>query len=182
MDEMVRAAMLKWPNVPDCYGWLELDARGQWRTRGEVLRHPGLCHFISRNYLCDAHGNWYFQNGPQRVFVALERAPLIGRMTGHQLDLHTGLTMVDIESTAVDDAGHVWCATSYGVASLHDHDLDAWLEYLGSPVVGKSPEDLLAQWLAGETDQQPLWAGKPLLRIANTEIERHFGFIAHPQP
>jgi len=31
MDEIVKAAIAKWPNVPHCYGWLALDARGQWR-------------------------------------------------------------------------------------------------------------------------------------------------------
>ena len=35
MDEMVRQAMAKWPNVPACYGWLGLDARGQWYMRDE---------------------------------------------------------------------------------------------------------------------------------------------------
>ena len=28
MDEMVERAMTRWPDVPDCYGWLRLDARG----------------------------------------------------------------------------------------------------------------------------------------------------------
>ncbi|MCD6666313.1 MAG: DUF2946 family protein, partial [Hydrogenophaga sp.] len=28
MDEIVKAAMAKWPQVPACYGWLGLDARG----------------------------------------------------------------------------------------------------------------------------------------------------------
>ena len=27
MDDIVRQAMAKWPNVPDCFGWLALDAR-----------------------------------------------------------------------------------------------------------------------------------------------------------
>jgi len=30
MDEIVDAALKKWPNVPHCYGWLGLDARGAW--------------------------------------------------------------------------------------------------------------------------------------------------------
>ena len=28
MDDIVKQAMAKWPNVPHCYGWLALDARG----------------------------------------------------------------------------------------------------------------------------------------------------------
>ena len=30
MDDIVKQAMAKWPNVPHCYGWLGLDARGNW--------------------------------------------------------------------------------------------------------------------------------------------------------
>ena len=30
MDDIVKAALKKWPNVPHCYGWLALDARGDW--------------------------------------------------------------------------------------------------------------------------------------------------------
>ena len=28
MDDIVKAALKKWPNVPACYDWLALDARG----------------------------------------------------------------------------------------------------------------------------------------------------------
>jgi hypothetical protein len=28
MDDIVKAALLKWPNVPHCTGWLALDGRG----------------------------------------------------------------------------------------------------------------------------------------------------------
>ena len=30
MDDIVLQAMVKWPKVPACYGWLGLDARGRW--------------------------------------------------------------------------------------------------------------------------------------------------------
>ncbi|MEG1326098.1 MAG: DUF2946 family protein, partial [Janthinobacterium sp.] len=33
MDDLVKQALAKWPNVPHCYGWLGLDARGHWRMR-----------------------------------------------------------------------------------------------------------------------------------------------------
>ncbi|MFZ9440593.1 MAG: DUF2946 family protein, partial [Hylemonella sp.] len=109
MDEMVRQAMAKWPNVPACYGWLGLDARGQWYMRdertqaagdfasgqpgakGSLLQHEKLIEFIARNYLVDAQGRWYFQNGPQQVFVELEISPWIWRLQpdGRVLS-HTG--------------------------------------------------------------------------------------------
>jgi hypothetical protein len=91
MDEIVRQAMAKWPNVPHCYGWLALDRRGQWCMRdeaaqaagapGDPIRHAALIAFIARNYACDEGGRWYFQNGPQRVYVALAYAPFVVRLT-----------------------------------------------------------------------------------------------------
>jgi hypothetical protein len=87
MDDIVKAAMAKWPDVPDCYGWLALDARGNWRMRdarcqalnlpGDIIRHPSLINFINRNYTVDERGCWFFQNGPQRVYVDLETTPYI---------------------------------------------------------------------------------------------------------
>ena len=89
MDDLVRQAMAKWPHVPHCYGWLALDARGAFRMRdeaaqithlpGDVIRHESLLAFIYRNYACDSRGAWYFQNGPQRVYVDLESTPFIVR-------------------------------------------------------------------------------------------------------
>jgi hypothetical protein len=85
MDDIVKQAMAKWPNVPHCYGWLALDARGNWRMRdeaaqqadsaGDKLNNATLVGFINRNYAHDDAGRWYFQNGPQRVYVNLEATP-----------------------------------------------------------------------------------------------------------
>jgi len=36
MDEIVKQALAKWPNVPHCTGWLLLDRRGQWRMRDDA--------------------------------------------------------------------------------------------------------------------------------------------------
>jgi hypothetical protein len=94
MDEIVKAAMRKWPAVPHCYGWLALDARGDWYLRDEAtqatgpfpqpkgsrIEHVGLREFIQRNYAADARGCWFFQNGPQRVYVELEAAPWVFRL------------------------------------------------------------------------------------------------------
>ena len=86
MDAIVAAALKKWPNVPHCYGWLALDARGDWymrddriqaagpfpRVKGSRIDHEKLREFIARNYAADDSGAWFFQNGPQRVYVELE--------------------------------------------------------------------------------------------------------------
>jgi hypothetical protein len=64
--------MLKWPKVPAVYGWLSLTARGEWKVKGEPIDNESICDFIGRNYTNDGSGNWFFQNGPQRVYVSLE--------------------------------------------------------------------------------------------------------------
>ena len=71
MDPMVLRSMAKWPDVPDVYGWLSLDRRGNWLLKGERIGNQALRDFISRNYQPDKRGCWYFQNGPQRVLCDL---------------------------------------------------------------------------------------------------------------
>jgi Protein of unknown function (DUF2946) len=94
MDEQVLRSLIKWPNVPHCFGWLALDRRGQWRMRdefaqanqlaGSVIQHVALNEFISRNYACDSLGRYFFQNGPQRVFITLDATPFIARIIPSQ--------------------------------------------------------------------------------------------------
>lgn len=77
MDQVVLRSMAQWPQLPAVYGWLALDRRGNW-----LLKEPGserfgrignaaMRDFISRNYAADERGRWFFQNGPQRVYVQL---------------------------------------------------------------------------------------------------------------
>ena len=109
MDDIVKAALKKWPNVPHCHGWLALDARGDWymrddrtqaagpfpQSRGSRVVHDKLREFNGRNYEADASGCWYFQNGPQQVFVELEIAPWVLRLRRDaagalHVETHTG--------------------------------------------------------------------------------------------
>ena len=46
MDDIVKQAMVKWPNVPHCYGWLGLDARGNWYMRDDKLQAAGTRFII----------------------------------------------------------------------------------------------------------------------------------------
>lgn len=141
MDEMVRAALRKWPNVPDCFAWLGLDARGDWYMRddatqaagpfpaskGSRIEHQALKAFIARNYLADAQGRWYFQNGPQKVYVELAAAPWVWRVqaseTGWCLSSHTGLPTV-AESVWLDEKGRLFVATTLGLGLVHTQDMD----------------------------------------------------------
>lgn len=140
MDDSVRQALARWPDVPHCYGWLGLDRRGQWRLRnefaqqhglsGDPLRHETLVAFIERNYLHDERGAWYFQNGPQRVFVSLAYAPWIVRL--HEGSLRTTTQRAfDVQACFADEQGNVVLAGRIEgedgdshAALLHDHDLD----------------------------------------------------------
>ncbi|HZY17018.1 MAG TPA: DUF2946 family protein [Ramlibacter sp.] len=142
MDDIVRQAIAKWPNVPDCYGWLGLDARGQWymrddptqaagpfpQARGSLLRHDKLIEFIHRNYERDAQGRWFFQNGPQRVFVELEAAPLVLRVGPEaEVTAHTGQALA-VQSTWIDETGRLYAATPLGLGLVHSLDMHAAAE------------------------------------------------------
>jgi hypothetical protein len=137
MDDLVRQAIAKWPNVPHCYGWLGLDARGQWYMRddrvqaagsfaqhkGSLLRHEKLIDFIQRNYEPDEQGCWFFQNGPQRVYVELEATPLICRVNSlGEVSAHTGIKL-DFLMCWMDDEGHVYLETTQGLGLVHSQDV-----------------------------------------------------------
>lgn len=137
MDDIVRQAIAKWPNVPHCYGWLGLDERGNWymrddrvqaagpfpEARGSLLRHEKLIEFIHRNYECDAQGQWFFQNGPQRVYVELQATPWIWRVAADgSIASHTGVT-AQVQSCLVDESGRVYLATDRGVGLVHTQDM-----------------------------------------------------------
>ncbi len=141
MDDIVRQAIAKWPNVPDCFGWLGLDARGNWYMRddrvqalgafdsgmagakGSLLRHDKLIEFIARNYEADATGRWFFQNGPQRVYVELEVTPLVLRI-GEQaaVSTHTG-QRAEVRGCCVDEEGRVYLDTDAGFGLVHTQDV-----------------------------------------------------------
>jgi Protein of unknown function (DUF2946) len=141
MDEIVKQALKKWPNVPHCYGWLALDARGDWymrddriqaagpfpRVKGSRILHEKLREFIERNYLHDEAGCWFFQNGPQRVYVELEAAPWVWRLEPREraapaVSSHTGRAAT-VESAWLDEAGRLFLATDIGLGVVHTLDM-----------------------------------------------------------
>ncbi len=141
MDEIVRQALAKWPNVPDCYGWLALDARGAFRMRddaaqaanapGDVIRHPALLSFIYRNYARNADGAWYFQNGPQRVYVQLAQTPFIARTDPHfGFVTHDSLPMTTIDHVWITDEGRLILGSGERIAMIDDRDLAECLPML----------------------------------------------------
>lgn len=195
MDDIVKQAMAKWPNVPHCYGWLALDARGGWRMRdeaaqradaaGDRLNNPALVGFINRNYLHDERGNWYFQNGPQRVYVNLEATPFIARTDPQQgLVLHTGQALADVERVCLSDAGALVFVARDKVAQLDDRDVAQVLGLLELDGAAASDEAVMA-WLEHGAGALALpWDGKRLAveRIDGGDLPGKFGFKRTPAP
>ena len=137
MDDMVRAALKKWPNVPACTGWLALDARGDWYMRddrtqaagafplakGSRIEHRQLREFIERNYEGTPEGAWYFQNGPQRVYMQLEAAPWTWRVQDDFSILsHTGLT-AEFSACWLDERDRLFITTPLGLGIVHSMDV-----------------------------------------------------------
>ncbi len=141
MDEQVLRAMARWPDVPAVYGWLRLDRRGTWLLvdrgkpafdeardgAGSPITNPQIVDFIARNYLRDPQGRWYWQNGPQRVFVDLDLAPLILRVIGSgpdaRLVAHTGERVSRIDAVWRTPEGELMASTDLGPGAIHDMDL-----------------------------------------------------------
>ena len=145
-------SMAKWPDVPDVYGWLSLDRRGNWLIKSEKVGNRALREFISRNYEADARGRWYFQNGPQRVFVALAYTPLVLHFEGEALLDHCGRPFQP-ERVFLDEEGSVLMSGKPGVALLDDRDLAAYAD-----------------------------RAQGLPEIARAGVPERFGFIAIPGP
>ncbi len=118
MDDSVRRAMQIWPNVPECYGWLRLDRRGNWLLTngdgsagvGRRISNNKVCDFIARNYLRTTNGSYFFQNGPQRVHVELAYTPYIVSVpnpdeTEPALVTHLGDEVDAVSQVWIDEQG-----------------------------------------------------------------------------
>lgn len=188
MEDWVYRALEKWPNVPALFGWLGLDRRGRWTIRGELIGRPQIIDTLNPNYAADEHGRWYFQNGPQRGYVALESAPLVLRTDGRdRLLTHTGLGVEVAESGWLDENGALWLRTAHGPAVLEGDDLNWVLERLRGP---RTPvdEELLAEALAlasGAQTPLSLRLGDATLALGRLDFDaapRVLGFVREPQP
>ncbi len=169
MDDIVRQAIAKWPNVPHCYGWLGLDARGNWymrddhvqtaggfpQSKGSLLRHDKLIDFIQRNYEHDAQGQWFFQNGPQRVYVELELTPLVWRLgPGHSVAAHTGQA-AQVSACLVDQQGRLYLEADIGFGLVHTQDVQQ----------------------AAQAIEQGIWTP---LEVEAADLPQRFGYVLSP--
>ncbi len=135
MDQSVLDAQIRWPDVPAAYGWLSLSARGEWRLhplgdaraggQGQGISNVQILSFIGRNYASEANGEWFFQNGPQRVYVRLDAAPFVLRLDPSlgTLSSHNGQTITNVTQWLLDEDGQLYAQTNLGAARIDDRDL-----------------------------------------------------------
>lgn len=174
MDDIVKQALIKWPHVPHCCGWLGLDARGNWFMRddraqalgpfaggtadskGSQLKHDKLIEFINRNYEHDAEGQWFFQNGPQRVYVELESTPLIWRVSeDFSICDHTGKPG-RLQRVLLDEEGRLYLDADTGMGLVHTMDMNQ----------------------AANAVEQGLWVPQD---CESADLEANFKFVRSPQ-
>lgn len=185
---MVLRSMQRWPNVPAVYGWLALDRRGEWRIKSnagrfERVAHPGMSEFIGRNYTCDAAGRWYFQNGPQKVYVALDYTPWVYRLddTGTRLTAHTNAIPKDCRRLFLDDTYSLLLETELGIGVLHDRDLQSLLSRLTGPT-GENAESVLDAATRREVPCRFFGHSISCAPIRASDIPTRFKFVARPVP
>ncbi len=195
MDDIVLQAMAKWPNVPSVYGWLALDRRGNWLIKGETIGNPQLNAFISRNYAHDDQGRWFFQNGPQRVYVALAYAPLVyvvpEAAQPPALLTHTRAPVREVRGAWIDEHGTLLLDSEHGAGHVHDQDLELLLPCFvghgGQPIDEDTLETCFDALATGATDMTAtLWFQYAGVRVKIATLHaadapRRFGFDPEPR-
>lgn len=195
MDEIVAAAMRKWPNVPDVYNWLRLDERGRWRIRArdyessgrfETIANQAVVEFIGRNYQSDAQGRWFFQNGPQRVFVGLACAPWVYRFETAQMPVtHTGLAATRVDAVLIDEQQTPILVTDLGPGALSDQDYAVFIATLRDTAGAPLADSAFEAWLAGAAGEiSSVFGGAAHMveRVTRSELASRYNFDPDPQP
>jgi hypothetical protein len=193
MDDVVLRAIARWPAVPAVYGWLGLDRRGNWVLKGERVGNRRIAEFIARNYAQDEQGRWFFQNGPQRVYVTLAYTPLVYRTRpGEKLAFvsHTGRAAARVARAWLDETGALLVETELGIGLIHDQDLPEVLTRVlgsdGTPLSDEAIDRLLDEAAGADPGALPRLdtaAGLvPVYTILADEVPQRFGFVREPRP
>ncbi len=199
MDDAVKAALSRWPDVPAAFGWLSLDGRGHWHLHpdgvaaqggpGESITNTQIIAFIQRNFASDDTGRWFFQNGPQRAYVRVDAAPLILRRAdaGDGLIAHTGQSIGAVSGWWLADGETLFAQTDLGPGVVEDRELPLLLERMTVP-----DGAALGDWLASRAEaldaalpqvvRLPGLGEAPLRAIAAEAVASELGFVANPEP
>ncbi len=194
MDEIVKQGMAKWPNVPAVFGWLSLDRRGNWLIKGERISNSIVAEFIGRNYERDELGRWFFQNGPQRVFISLDYTPFVIRLPWNAnpgsppgMETHTGRAITRVDGAWIDDTGAVLIETEHGPGLVDDRDLEQLLacftDARGGPLSDETIGASIEQLQNGlTTDLIFKFRGNsmPVASITAANVPSRFGFVRRP--
>ncbi len=191
MDEAVIRAMTKWPNVPAVHGWLTLDRRGNWLIKGDRIANRAVAEFIGRNYAADELGRWFFQNGPQRVFVTLEYTPFVVHTKDDSASLatHTAQPIDRVSGAWVDESGSLILRWATGIGVVSDRDLAAVSGFFADIHGDPLSDATLAKAFDPENRRHATgayldYAGNrvPIGRIRAGEVAQKFGFDPAPRP
>ena len=194
MDEIVKQGMAKWPNVPSVYGWLGLDRRGHWLIKGGRIANTLVADFIGRNYGRDDQGRWFFQNGPQRVFISLDYTPFIYRLLWDPvpgavqcMETHTARAVKQVDGAWIDDAGIVLIESEYGIGLIDDRDLERLLTCFTNARGDEIPEERIGaaiEQLQGGASAELAFRYRgysvPVLPVAAADVPAKFGFVQRP--
>lgn len=207
MDAQVIAAMARWPDVPDVFGWLSLNATGHWRLHpdgqalaqdqagqvdaGVPVSNQKINQFINQNYAHDTRHRWFFQNGPQRVYVRLDVAPFILYTVDQVLRqpvfvTHNGVRTQHVRRWCLDDRGYLYAETEAGSGLVAGRDLEQVINRL-TTTRGEPVTDVLAQ-VANAQDIAPFevcWpdGSQALFYVSSFEqIPELLGFVRCPRP
>ncbi|NLY64000.1 MAG: DUF2946 family protein [Alcaligenaceae bacterium] len=205
MDKNVLDSIKKWPDVPAVYGWLSLDLNGKWKLHqggswqpglsGESIGSPQINEFINRNYAVNERGEWFFQNGPQRVYACLEYTPYVLHLAedSHTLETHTHQPVRQISAWFLDEQGFLYAQTDLGAAIICGRDTAAVIEHLAAQEKeadpeNKTPTPLSETHLAALAQGQQLNAvyrphpeyNAPLKQTTSGQIPKEMNFIRIP--
>ena len=158
---------------------------------GSSQLHPPT---LQARYAHDEQGRWFFQNGPQRVFVSLAYAPYVVSTcpagSSPRLVTHTGSVLEQITGAWIDEDGTIilrWTGGDTGSVSDRDlAEIAAWFtdaagRPLGDEAVAKAIETRAAHGTSG------IWLGYggkrvPVGRVMSDQVPTKFGFVRSPRP
>jgi hypothetical protein len=193
MDKQVQLAMAKWPNVPHCFGWLGLDARGAWRMRdqraqdlgllGSKINNVTLRSFIDRNYMADDMGCYFFQNGPQRVYVELQATPFIAHSDPRSgWVLHTGVVLDHCDAVWMTPDGKIVLRSDDYLAQIDDRDMADAIPHISLQNQIASDDQIL-NWLDNPNENLTFSLKGQAITIQSATLEslaQSYHFVASP--
>ena len=99
---------------------------------------------------------WFFQNGPQRVYVELEYTPWVWRIeSDFSLVAHTGVKAAAL-GCLEDECGRVYLSSAIGVGLVHTLDMEA----------------------VADAVEKGIWSPQP---VRSAELPLQFGYVLSPK-